>query len=320
MITASVVTNLYARHSGNRGVRVLTLLLNALGAAMVLAALRDIFHELFHPSGRGSLSRTVMRDSWRLFRRAASRSPAILDAAEPAIMVLIIAGWAAMLSVGWALILWPYLPAGFLLSTGLDPSENVGFIDAFYLSLTTLTTLGYGDITPVNGTLRVLLPLEALVGFGLLTVSISWVLSIYPVLSRRRTLAQRLLFLRRAEEETGISPARADAQTLASLTIELTAVRNDLVQFPITYYFHGDENDALSAAAPYLLQLSKTPDGEAPEPLRLHTAALRKATEAFADTLSSLFLNVPASSPDEALKAYARDHLYPRRRREDGRK
>jgi voltage-gated potassium channel Kch len=294
-------------------------LLNLLGAALILAALRDIFHELFHPSGRGSLSRATMRGSWRLFCKAASRSPAILNTAGPAIMVLVIAGWTAMLLVGWALILWPHLPEGFLLSTGLAPSENGSFVDALYLSLTTLTTLGYGDITPVSGLLRVLLPLEALVGFGLLTVSIPWVLSIYPVLSRRRTLAQRILFLCRTQEETGVSPAQTDAQILASLTSELTAVRNDLIQFPITYYFHGDENDALSATAPYLLQLSNVPDN-ASDDLRLHASTLRRATEAFADTLCTLFPNIPSSSPNEVLEAYARDHLHPRRSRDKRKK
>lgn len=284
-----------------------------LGATVILATLRDIFHELFHPGGRGSLSRAVMRFSWRVLRRISAYFPPLLNVAGPGIMVLIIGMWGALISVGWALVVWPHMPDAFLLSTGLDPAETSGFLDALYLSTTTLSTLGYGDITPQSNALRVLLPLEALVGFGLLTVSISWVLSVYPVLSRRRSLAQRVLFLNGAEEETGAPLTHSDAQTLASLASELNAVRNDLIQFPITYYFHRDENDTLSAAMPHLLRLSESHDHATPG-ARLHAAILRRSIEAFADTLSDLFLDLPYPTPEEAIEAYAADHLHPRRR------
>lgn len=294
----------------------MTVLLTLAGAALIVIILRDIFYELFHPSGRGSLSRRAMRSLWRLFRLGASRYPALLNIAGPATMISIIACWAMLLTVGWALILWPHLPEGFLLSTELAPSRNGGFIDALYVSLTTLTTLGYGDITPRSGPLRVLMPLEALVGFGLLTVSISWVLSIYPVLSRRRSLAQRVLSMARAEAETGVSPARSDPQLLASLTSELITVRNDLIQFPITYYFHGDENNSLSAAMPYLIQLTRNlgSPAEIPANIRLHAATLQHALEGLAFTLSNLFLDLPSSSPEDVAKAYAQDQLHPIRK------
>lgn len=294
----------------------MTVLLTLAGAALVVIALRDIFHELFHPSGRGSLSRGAMRSLWRLFRLGASRYPALLNIAGPAIMISIIVCWATLLCVGWALILWPHLPEGFLLSTGLAPSRNGGFTDALYVSLTALTTLGYGDIVPRTSLLRVLMPLEALVGFGLLTVSISWVLSIYPVLSRRRSLAQRILFLARAEAETGVSPARSDPQLLASLTSELITVRNDLIQFPITYYFRGDENASLPTAMSYLMQLPQNlgpPEG-VPANTRLHTATLQHAIEGLAYTLSNLFLDLPSSSPEDVAEAYAQDQLHTTRK------
>ncbi len=294
----------------------MALLLTLAGAALIVISLRDIFHELFHPSGRGSLSRVAMRSLWRLFRLGASRYPALLNIAGPATMISIIACWAMLLCVGWALVLWPHLPEGFLLSTGLTPSKNGSFLDALYVSLTTLTTLGYGDIAPRNTPLRVLMPLEALVGFGLLTVSISWVLSIYPVLSRRRSLAQRVLSLARAEAETGLRAAQESPQTLADLASELVTLRNDLIQFPITYYFHGDENDSLSTAMPHLIQLARDlgPPAEVPANTRLHAATLQQAMEGLASTLSDLFLDLPYSPPEVIAKAYAQDHLHTTRK------
>jgi hypothetical protein len=47
---------------------VLALLVNALGLGLVLVVLREVFHQLFHPSGSGHLSDALTRAVWRLFR------------------------------------------------------------------------------------------------------------------------------------------------------------------------------------------------------------------------------------------------------------
>lgn len=291
----------------------MTILLTSLGIALILVALRDIFHELFHPSGRGSLSRAVMRAIWSVSRGVSRGWPAVLDIAGPSMLPLIILCWTALLSVGWALVLWPHMPGGFLLSTGLDPAQNGGLLDALYLSLTTLSTLGYGDITPRGGALRVLMPLEALFGFALLTASISWVLSIYPVLGRRRSLAQRIRLLSDAESETGVAAEQTvDTQLLSDLTSQVTMVDNDLLQFPVTYYFHAEgEKNSLSATMPYLIHLSqRLASPELPAPTRLHASMLRKSVDDFSSTLARLFPPLSRPSPEATLQAYARDHLH----------
>lgn len=286
-----------------------------LGATIILVALRDIFHELFHPAGTGSISGWLMRASWRVFRGISTHLPGLLRLAGPATMLLVIGGWTILLVVGWAFTIWPYLPEGFVLSTGLEPSENAGFLDALYLSMVTLATLGYGDIAPVGALLRVLVPTEALVGFALLTVSISWLLSIYPVLSRRRSLAREIWLLRQAESDTGasLSDEATDPENfLSDLSSRLVTVRNELVQFPITYYFHGDdEKNALSMNLPYLLNLTKQLDGSKNPALQLRAAMLNRAIEDFATVLATRFLDLsPSSPPEKVLKAYACDHLY----------
>jgi hypothetical protein len=286
-----------------------------LGAGLVLVALRDIFHQLFHPSGSGVMSRYVMHGLWRAFRRTADRYPGVLVLAGPFILLSVIMSWCVLLALGWALIIWPWLPEAFLLSTGLDSANNVGFVDALYVSLVTLVTLGYGDITPTAGWLRLLLPLEALIGFALLTAGLSWILSVYPVLSRRRSLAQEVTLLRRSETELGtglerISPDTA-AQTLSNLASQLTAVRGDLMQFPVTYYFHtNDDRSKLSASVQYLKRLAEKGCEESlPPEVRLHSAMLHGAIEDFAETLGTRFLNPHSAPTDKVLAAYTRDQL-----------
>ena len=52
----------------------------------------------------------------------------------------VVATWAALRAVGWALVFMPQLPEGFVVGPGLDPSEHTGFLDALYISLVNLTT------------------------------------------------------------------------------------------------------------------------------------------------------------------------------------
>jgi hypothetical protein len=220
------------------------------------------------------------------------------------------------MAVGWALVYWPYMPGSFLYSTGLSPSASAGFIDALYLSLTTLTTLGYGDITPTDGVLRILSPLQALIGFGLLTASVTWVLSIYPALSRRRTLAQEVVLLHAAESKGEKDVSKMDPQTveqlLQNLASRLAGVRNDLLQFRVTYYFHGtDEHSALAAGLPYLARLAQKGQGEdLPDEVHLGSDMLQTALDNFAATLASRFLLIDhTATTSKILEAYARDHL-----------
>ena len=56
----------------------MTVVSTLVGTVFIFVALRDIFQRLFHPSGGGSLSRSLMRAIWRAFRRAAARKRVLL--------------------------------------------------------------------------------------------------------------------------------------------------------------------------------------------------------------------------------------------------
>ena len=290
-----------------------TIIVTLLGFALVLAVLRDVFHELFHPSGTGSASGALAHLVWRLFRRLDMWRSGALTLAGPFALVAIIFGWFAFLAVGWALVYWPYLPDEFLLAPGLDPSEQAGFVDALYYSLVTLTTLGYGNIAPSNDWLRVIAPLEALMGFGLLTGGITWVLSIYPALNRRRSLAQQIMATHDGESRSGTAVVEQDAgtveQVLGNLASQLLSVRGDLLQFSISYYFRSiDERSSLAAALPYLAHLAEKGQGEdRPPEVRLGAAVLQTALDDFAGVVGSRFLGLPSAPTEEVLEAYARD-------------
>lgn len=273
----------------------------ALGAALVALVLRDIFHTLFHPAGSGSLSSLVQRGVWRGFRLASDRH-GWLALAGPTAVVSTIGVWFFLGVTGWALLYWPYLPEEFRFSSPLEP--NGSFQDAFYLAITTQSTLGFGDITPTNGWLQVVTALEAVAGFALLTASLSWIVSIYPALGRRRALAGRTSVLLRAVA-TG---APLPPATLERLAAEVVRVRADLVQSPILYRFHTAERElALPALAGALHELATAQaDGEE----RAGALALAGALDGLCATLERQFLGRPGRTTAETLAAFAADHAY----------
>ena len=290
-----------------------TIALTVLGVVLVALALRDVFDTLFHESGRAVLSRTLMRLVWRLFRAVGGRDR--LSLAGPFALITVVLSWATLLVVGWGLIVMPHMPEDFAFSTTAHAGRVV---ESLYYSLVTLTTVGFGDIAPAQGWLRLVTPLEALVGFGLLTASVSWLLSIYPLLSRRRSLAYEIHLLTEAEAATdeavhAMEPWAA-LELYSELMSRLVSVERDMVTFPVAYYFaEADSRFALPASMPTLLRLAdagRSPDVS--EPVRLRATMLRDAIDDFARSTAARFHGSLAETTEELLDDYASDHLLSR--------
>ncbi|MCF6522069.1 potassium channel family protein [Streptomyces sp. JJ36] len=279
-----------------------------LGAAVILTVLRDLFHTLWHPTRRGGVSRVVMTLMWR----AARLFPAhrrVAGLAGPLAMVTVVGLWAMAIVLGWALVYVPHMPEEFTFSRGLEPTEHADLLDSVYFSLVTVGTLGFGDIAPTSTWLRIVAPLEALIGFALLTATVSWVLEIYPALTRRRALALRLATLRRATPTREQMHSTLGAVLLENLAADLSRVRIDFSQYPESYYFHDGEHAdlALAALVGYAAELAR--DGRASDraDVRLAAAVLTDTLEELATTLDQRFLHT-GGTPAEVFAAFARDH------------
>jgi hypothetical protein len=287
--------------------------LTLVGVALIALALRDIFDVLFHPLGRGMIARRVVRGMATLARRAPGGGGTLGLLAGPLSYIAIVATWAALLAVGWALVFLPQLPQGFNFDSQLDPATHSGFIDALYVSLVNLTSLGYGDISPASSLLRILGPIETLFGLGLLTASISWLLSIYGAISRRDSLAHEVHLAKEAEERLGEKLADADPELLGTLLAgfseQLIRARRDLIHFPIVHYFRTeDEERALAGLLPFLGSLADEAAEESrPHSLRIRAEILRMAIDDFAETLQRR-LKMPGGTTDEILHHYQSDH------------
>jgi hypothetical protein len=288
------------------------------GVLLIALTVRDIFETLFHPLGRGYVGRLVVGGVSRVGHRVAGRIRTARVLIGPLGYISVVATWAGLLVVGWALIFFPHLPDGFLFDEGLDPEAHGDFADALYVSLVNLTSLGYGDISPQASLLRILGPVETLFGLGLLTASISWLISIYGVISRRDAFAHEVHLSKEAEGRLGETLVDADPELmermLTSFTTQLVASRRDLIHFPITHNFRTeDEERALSGLLPFLRRMVEEGSEEGrPHAVRVRAEMLGMAIDDFAETLR-VRLRMPGETTDATLDHYDAHHRGSRR-------
>ncbi|MEU9920204.1 potassium channel family protein [Streptomyces griseoluteus] len=277
------------------------------GAGLVLVTLRDLFHTLWHPTRHGGLSRLVMTALWRLARRFRARRR-VVGLVGPLALVTVVSLWTAAIVLGWAVVYWPHMPGAFTFSPGSRAAQQSSFLDSVYLSLVTVATLGLGDIAPIEGWLRVVSPLEALVGFVLLTATVSWVVEIYPALTRRRVLAVRLALLRDSDPAPAQVDCTAGALLLDSLVTDVVCVRIDFTQYAEAYYFHdGEDHSSLAAVVGFAFVLAERGKSARLPEVRLAGALLGGALEDLAGVLDQRFLRT-GGTPAEVFAAYAADH------------
>ena len=70
-------------------------------------------------------------------------------------------------------------PGSFAMASGRNPGGAVDFFDLLYFSYTTLTTLGYGDITPASAPAQAFAVVEAIMGVMYLAIIISRLVGLY---------------------------------------------------------------------------------------------------------------------------------------------
>ena len=173
------------------------------GTGLVLLALADIYMTVLYPKGgRGVVSVPLSRGIWYIFRLIARAIPKkrvdaqrflvrdrLFSYMGPSLLVATVVVWVSLLMAGFALIIWPALGSEIRTDKGPTPTD---FITAFYVSGYSLTTLGTGDITPQTDFYRLLMILEAVLGFSIFTVTLTYLQSVYSQLIQRNTFALSL--------------------------------------------------------------------------------------------------------------------------------
>ena len=87
-----------------------------------------------------------------------------------------------MLGLIWTMAYWlvaQLTPGAFAFNTTTGTKETMEGFNAFYFSFITLSTVGYGDITPVSKVARMLAAMEAMTGLFYVAVLIARLVALY---------------------------------------------------------------------------------------------------------------------------------------------
>jgi hypothetical protein len=283
--------------------------LTTLGIVLILAAVRDVFHTLFNPSKQGDLSEWIARGIWRGTKRLI---PNALNFAGPVAFISVVLYWTLSVIVGFALIYYPRISQAFTFTAGLDRTQYQTVVGALDASIGSLITLSSG-IYSNQPWIQLLMGIESIIGFGLLTASVSWILSIYPVLEHRKSLAHEASLLHFTETQ-GIRRLRDISESdlhslLLGLASQLITSRNELIQFPITYYFHENEREtSLAAILPYMADIAAQ-NVHREGGVAMAATVLGGAIDDYLKFVARTFMDRRFRDRYEILAAFAADHL-----------
>jgi hypothetical protein len=165
------------------------LLLPLIGAVVVLATLVDVYLTVLQGGSVALLSNHLNRAVWVTFRWTSGYVPrrdSFLTYAGPTIIFATVGMWVVLLLAGFALIYWPALGEGIAAPDGPTPT---GFATALYVSGVSLSTLGTGDLVAQDDWHRLLMASEAIVGFSVVTASLTYLLGVYNAIMRNNASA-----------------------------------------------------------------------------------------------------------------------------------
>jgi hypothetical protein len=222
------------------------------GVVLLLLIIFDVYATVLHSSARyGPVGESLNRSVWRTVRATAFRLSRthrhkLLNMVGPLLLPLLIVVYIVLLVLAFALIYYPHIPADFAFS---DAHPEPGWVDAVYFSGCTLTTVGYGDVVPRLAGLRFLALFEAASGLVVISLAITYMLTVYTALERKRAVA--LSIFHQAEEGANVAGFIAHhfvegrfyglRDVLRTVTRDLQGLLESHIDHPVIHYFHPVE-------------------------------------------------------------------------------
>jgi voltage-gated potassium channel Kch len=222
------------------------------GIVLLLLISFDVYATVLHSSARyGPVGESLNRSVWRAartvaFRLSRAHRHKLLNMVGPLLLPLLIVVYILLLVLAFALIYYPHIPAGFAFS---DAHPEPGWVDAIYFSGCTLTTVGYGDVVPRLAALRFFALFEAASGLVVISLAITYMLTVYTALERKRAVA--LSIYHQAEEGANVAGFIAHhfvdgrfyglRDALRTVTRDLQGLLESHIDHPVIHYFHPVE-------------------------------------------------------------------------------
>jgi len=166
-----------------------------LGLLLVTASLMDVGLTVLHIQAESPVSNKLNRAAWQLLatlsrpfgRRVQGR---VLAWGLPLLTATTIGFWVVLHIAGFGLIFSPFVGRDGWFAGRF--TETPGGFDAFYFSAVSFLTIGFGDLAPIHPLVRVLTVIEGAIGLLTISLSVTYLLSVYPMVTRKITVAAAL--------------------------------------------------------------------------------------------------------------------------------
>ena len=279
-------------------------LLGVAGAALVALALLDALWTALWVDGSagpttGRLTTWIWKGALRIVGRQRHRALSVLG---PAVLVITVLQWILLLWAGWVLLFAAD-------ADSLERSSGTGtpgWSGRIWYVGYTMYTVGNGDYVPATGVWQVVSGLVALTGMSLVTLAITYLLSVVSAVVGKRAFASQVSGLGRTAEEFVLSGWNGhdlhplDRQ-LTDLSSQLSRLTEQYLSYPVLQYYHAASPDKSPVKAvavldeALLLMRSGVVPEQRPDPAALKTAASSVGTF-LEDTLEAASID-PAPEP-----------------------
>lgn len=220
-------------------------ILVVLGALAVAAVFLDAFLTTLSVSaGAGPLTTRVLALAWRgllrVHRQDSESSPLIW--AGSALLISTVLSWVTLLWAGWALIF-----AGSRAIVDATTQAPAGTADVIYYTGFTVFTLGTGDFVADEPSWRVVTAVASFTGLFLITLAITYLISVVSAVVQRRALAVQVHALGSTGPDivrrgwTGTQFGDMFQQQLVGLLPTVVISAEQQLAYPVLHYFHSRE-------------------------------------------------------------------------------
>lgn len=283
-------------------------MLIGLGVVLVLLACVDaVMTTLTAGTGGGPLTTQLGRGLWRLLLRVSGgQSSRLLSYAGALILLTTVVVWVLLLWGGWTLV---FLGSNAVVdATTRSPASVPATI---YYAGFVVFTLGVGDVVAVGGTWQVLTALASVIGLFLITLSITYLISVVSAAVTRRQLAQSISVLGMTGSQivlthwTNGQLSSQFASEAQSLRTQLLTTTQQHLAYPVLRYFHSRQPStsaprSVAALDDALVLLTAGVSSDA-APGRDVLGPLQGALEHYTDTVHSIAGGYPGEPPSPAL-------------------
>jgi hypothetical protein len=241
-----------------------------------------------------------------MLRVSGGQSSTLLSYAGAVILLATVVVWVLLLWGGWTLV---FLGSGAVVDSATGALADVPA--TIYYAGFVVFTLGVGDFVSTTGTWQVLTALASVVGLFLITLSITYLISVVSAAVNRRQLAQSISVLGTTGPDLVLTYwsngqfSDQYASETQSLRTQLLATTQQHLAYPVLHFFHSRQPStsaprSVAALDDALLLLAAGVASDA-APGQDVLGPLQRALKHYTDTIHSVGGGDPGEPPVPSL-------------------